>query len=62
MATNLTNKNSFDILKLLMKKSSSLSEILDFLEIKAPTFYKHLSNIKKAGFEINKNENMYKIK
>lgn len=46
---SLSDANRRKILTILMKKDSTVNEILGFLEIKQPTLSSHLSILKKAG-------------
>lgn len=56
------NKLPLTILKLLLLNPMSKEDIMEVLNIKSPTFYKHLSQIKKAGFKVEKEKNLYSIK
>ena len=62
MTTKTKDKNSIKILYELLKKYSTKNEILEKYNIKSGAFFKHLTEIKKAGFEILKDNSSYKIK
>ena len=63
MITKQENNNSaFHILELLSKEAKTKYEIMEKLNIKAPTFYKYIHILKKAGFNIIKKQGKYKIK
>lgn len=62
MATNSTSRiNLFHILKALDKGGADKEALLEDLGINISTFYKHVSMIKKAGFKIKRNDNVYDL-
>ena len=59
---NKTSKNNLiDIIKILDDDALSRDELLQKLNIKPSTFYKHLDSLKKAGFEINRKKGIYEL-
>ena len=60
--TKSNDKNSIKILYELLKKYSNKEEIIEKYSIKSGAFFKHLTEIKQAGFEIFKDGANYKIK
>ncbi len=62
MTNKSTDKNSIKILYELIKKYSNKDEIIEKYNIKSGAFFKHLTEIKHANFEIIKDGPYYKIK
>lgn len=62
MTTKSTDKNSIKILNELLKKYSNKEEITQKYGIKSAAFFKHLTEIKQAGFNLLKDNSFYKIK
>ena len=60
--TQENNNTAFHIIDLLSKEAKTKHEIMEKLNIKAPTFYKYTHILKKAGFDVIKKQGKYKIK
>lgn len=61
METNLIDKNSLSILKLLLQDGQTKEDLIKRLSIKESTLYKHLNLIKKVGFEIVYRDSFYEL-
>ena len=61
MKTELTDKNTFNLLKFLLEGEVSKEDVLQILNIKTSTFYRHLNLIKKAGFDIKQESLKYEL-
>jgi biotin operon repressor len=58
----MRNKNSlYKMFNILNKENRSSSSIIEELKIKMPAFYKNIKKLKNAGFEINKENNLYSL-
>ena len=55
------NKHSIGIVKLLLDEKISTNAVLSCLEIGLSTLYKHISQLKKAGFHIKKENDFYEL-
>ncbi|MBQ7287056.1 MAG: hypothetical protein IJW73_04770 [Candidatus Gastranaerophilales bacterium] len=53
--------NSLQILKVLIDGKISKSKLLELLQIKASTFYKHLNLMREIGFNISRDNDNYEL-
>ena len=58
---SIDNKNSLNIIAMLLDGKILISYILDCLDISSSTLYKHIKVLKKAGFHIRRENDYYEL-